>query len=191
MREAEITRKTKETSISASVNIDGTGASQVKTTVKFLDHLITLFSSHSMIDLRVEGDGELVHHIVEDVAITIGEALDKALGERNGIRRFGSAMVPMDDSLAYANIDLVKRPFSVLDLKIDKEGIEDMAGEDIYHFLRSLSTSLKSNIHVNVQYGTNDHHKVEAGVKALALSIREACALDSRRSGIPSSKGTM
>lgn len=191
MREAEITRKTKETSISASVNIDGTGASQVKTTVKFLDHLITLFSSHSMIDLRVEGDGDLVHHIVEDVAITIGEALDKALGERNGIRRFGSAMVPMDDSLAYANIDLVKRPFSVLDLKIDKEGIEDMAGEDIYHFLRSLSTSLKSNIHVNVQYGTNDHHKVEAGVKALALSIREACALDSRRSGIPSSKGTM
>lgn len=142
MRLGEIVRETKETNISAKVNIDGIGESNVKTTVKFLDHIVTSLSTHSLIDIEIDATGDLIHHIAEDVAIVLGEALSRGLGERAGITRFGSALVPMDDSLAFASVDLVKRPYSVIDLKIDKEGIEDMVGEDIVHFLQSLSTSL-------------------------------------------------
>ena len=191
MRKAKIVRKTKETNITAEVNIDGIGDAKVKTGIKFLDHMVASLAKHSMIDIKLQGKGELVHHLVEDVGITLGEALGKALGNRAGIARFGSAYVPMDDSLAYAAIDLVKRPYSVLELKIDKDGIEDIPAEDIYHFLQSLATALQANIHVIVQYGQNDHHKVEAGFKALALSMRQACTVDARRKGLPSLKGKM
>ena len=191
MRRAKIVRKTEETNITAEVNIDGIGDAKVKTGIKFLDHMIASIGKHSMIDIKLQGSGDLVHHLVEDVGITLGEALDKALGNRAGIARFGSAYVPMDDSLAYAAIDLAKRPYSVLELKIDKDGIEDIPAEDIYHFLQSLATSLQANIHVIVQYGQNDHHKVEAGFKALALSMRQACTVDARRKGLPSLKGKM
>ena len=191
MRLGEIVRETKETNISAKINIDGIGESDVKTTVKFLDHIVTSLSTHSLIDIEIDATGDLIHHIAEDVAIVLGEALSRGLGERAGITRFGSALVPMDDSLAFASVDLVKRPYSVIDLKIDKEGIEDMVGEDIVHFLQSLSTSLSANLHVSVQYGNNDHHKVEAGFKALAISLRNACSLDERRIGLPTSKGKM
>ena len=191
MRRAKIVRKTEETNITAEVNIDGIGDAKVKTGIKFLDHMVASLAKHSMIDIKLQGKGELVHHLVEDVGITLGEALGKALGNRAGIARFGSAYVPMDDSLAYAAIDLVKRPYSVLELKIDKDGIEDIPAEDIYHFLQSLATALQANIHVIVQYGQNDHHKVEAGFKALALSLRQACTVDARRKGLPSLKGKM
>ena len=191
MRKAKIVRKTKETDISVDVDIDGSGDAKVKTGIKFLDHMVASLAKHSMIDIRLEGRGDLVHHLVEDVGITLGGTLDKALGNRAGIVRFGSAYVPMDDSLAYAAIDLVKRPYSMLELKIDKDGIEDVPAEDIYHFLQSLATSLQANIHVIVQYGQNDHHKVEAGFKALALSLRQACTVDARRKGFPSLKGKM
>ena len=191
MRKAKIVRKTKETNITAEVNVDGIGDAKVETGIKFLDHMIASIAKHSMIDIKLQGKGDLVHHLVEDVGITLGEALGKALGNRAGIARFGSAYVPMDDSLAYAAIDLVKRPYSVLELKIDKDGIEDIPAEDIYHFLQSLATALQANIHVIVQYGQNDHHKVEAGFKALALSLRQACTVDARRKGLPSLKGKM
>jgi imidazoleglycerol-phosphate dehydratase len=191
LRKAKIVRKTKETNITAEVNVDGIGDAKVKTGIKFLDHMIASIAKHSMIDIKLEGKGDLVHHLVEDVGITLGEALGKALGNRAGLARFGSAYVPMDDSLAYAAIDLAKRPYSVLELKIDKDEIEDIPAEDIYHFLQSLATSLQANIHVIVQYGQNDHHKVEAGFKALALSLRQACAVDARRKGFPSLKGKM
>ncbi|MBM3897546.1 MAG: imidazoleglycerol-phosphate dehydratase HisB [Thaumarchaeota archaeon] len=191
MRKAKIVRKTKETYVSVNVSIDGTGDAKVKTGIKFLDHMVASLAKHSMIDIKLQGKGDLVHHLVEDVGITVGEALDKALGNRAGIARFGSAYVPMDDSIAYAAIDLVKRPYSVLELKIDKDSIEDIPAEDIYHFLQSLAMSLQANIHVIVQYGQNDHHKVEAGFKALAISLKQACAIDARRKGLPSLKGKM
>ena len=192
-RKASIKRSTKETSVQVSINLDGTGKTSIKTGINFLDHLIVSFGKHSMMDLKVDAksnDG-IQHHLIEDTAITIGQTIDKALSSRSGITRFSYASVPMDESLAEASIDLVKRPFQVADLKIDKEGIEDMPAEDIYHFIQSFSTSLQANIHVIVEYGNNDHHKVEAAIKAMALSMREAMSPDSRRDGTPSSKGMM
>tara|TARA_B100000949_G_C14258325_1_gene441629 strand:- start:319 stop:753 length:435 start_codon:yes stop_codon:yes gene_type:complete len=142
-----------------------------------------------MIDIDLNAKGDFIHHVAEDVGITLGECLGKALGDRKGINRFGSAIVPMDDSSASVNIDLAKRPYSVVNLKIEKDGVEDMVREDIEHFVRSLATALQSNIHINVQYGENDHHKTEAAFKALALSLRMAMKLDPQRMGTPSSKG--
>ncbi len=206
LREAEVSRKTKETDIRVNVQLEGNGNIKADTSIKFLDHIITSFATHSLIDIQIEATGDLIHHTAEDVALALGEAINKALGDRKGIKRFGFAMVPMDDALsysaidlvknledaaAYSAVDLVKRPFQVADLKIDKEGIEDMAAEDIYHFIQSFSQSLQANIHVIVKYGNNDHHKVESAIKCIALAIRNAISTDSDRTGTPSSKGVM
>ena len=191
LREAIVTRKTKETNIIVKVQLEGSGNVKVNTSIKFLDHLVTSFATHSLIDIQIEATGDLVHHIAEDVALTLGEAINKALGDRKGIKRFGFAIIPMDDALAYSAVDLVKRPFQVAELKIDKEGIEDMPAEDIYHFIQSFSQSLQANIHVIVKYGNNDHHKVESAIKCIALAIRNAISTDSNRTGTPSSKGVM
>ncbi len=191
MREAQFERKTSETEVNVRVNLDGEGKSSVKTGLKFLDHMLKTLSTHSLIDISITAKGDLKHHLVEDVAIGLGEALKSALGNREGINRFGSSMVPMDCSLAIAAIDLVKRPYSVIDLKIEGKVIEDIKTEDIYHFLKSLSSSLEANLHLQVQYGSNDHHKIEATFKALALSLRQATSIDSRRKGIPSAKGAI
>ncbi|MCP8317581.1 MAG: imidazoleglycerol-phosphate dehydratase HisB [archaeon] len=191
MREAQFERKTSETEVKVRVNLDGKGKSSVKTGLKFLDHMLKTLSTHSLIDISITAKGDLKHHLVEDVAIGLGEALKNALGNREGINRFGSSMVPMDCSLAIAAIDLVKRPYSVVDLKIEGKAIEDIKTEDIYHFLKSLSSSLEANLHLQVQYGSNDHHKIEAAFKALALSLRQATSIDSRRKGVPSAKGAI
>jgi imidazoleglycerol-phosphate dehydratase len=191
MRKGEVHRKTRETEVSVKVNIDGEGKAEVSTGVSFFDHLITSFATHSMIDINAEVNGDLHHHVVEDLTIGLGEALNKALGAREGIVRFGNAAVPMDCSLAFAAVDLVKRPYSKVDLKTRGKKIEDMPIEDINHFFETLATSLCANIHIFVQYGSNDHHKVEATVKALALSLRKAIELDQRRKGVPSSKGVI
>ncbi|MFQ6081518.1 MAG: imidazoleglycerol-phosphate dehydratase, partial [Candidatus Bathyarchaeia archaeon] len=127
----------------------------------------------------------------EDVAICLGEALRKALGDGKGIHRFGYAIVPMDDSLAFAAIDLAKRTCAKIDLKFEGKNIEDMPCEDIYHFLETLASSLQANLHLWIQCGANDHHKAEAAFKALALSLRRAVAIDPRRKGAPSSKGVI
>lgn len=191
MRTDEVYRKTRETEVTIKVNLDGEGKIEVETGVSFFDHLITSFATHSLIDLTAKVKGDLKHHAIEDLAIGLGEALNKALANREGITRFGYAAVPMDDSLAFAAIDLVKRPYAVIDLKLRGKKIEDMATEDIVHFFETLSTSLSANIHVWVQYGGNDHHKAEAAIKALALAFKQAIALDPRRKGIPSSKGAI
>jgi imidazoleglycerol-phosphate dehydratase len=191
MRKDEVYRKTKETEVSVKVNLDGTGKVEVKTGVPFLDHMVTSLATHSMIDITAKVTGDLRHHSVEDLAIGLGEALSKALGTREGIARFGYAAAPMDCSLAFAAVDLVKRPYFKIDLKLRGKKIEDMPTEDINHFLESLATSLCANVHVYVQYGSNDHHKAEAAVKALALSLRQAAAIDPRRKGVPSSKGVI
>jgi imidazoleglycerol-phosphate dehydratase len=191
MRTDEVYRKTRETEVTVKVNLDGEGKIEVETGVAFFDHLITSFATHSLIDLTARVKGDLKHHAIEDLAIGLGEALNKALTDREGITRFGYAAVPMDEALAFAAIDLVKRPYAVIDLKLRGKKIEDMATEDIVHFLETLATSLIANIHVWVQYGGNDHHKAEATIKALALSFKQAIALDPRRKGIPSSKGVI
>ena len=191
MRTSEVYRKTRETEVQVKVNLDGEGKASVATDVPFLDHMITSLATHSLIDITASVKGDLVHHCVEDLAIGLGEALNKALGTREGITRFGSAGAPMDCSLAFAAVDLVKRPYFKIDLKLRGKKVENMPTEDISHFFESFVTSLGSNVHVYVEYGSNDHHKAEAAVKALALSLRQAVAIDPRRKGVPSSKGVI
>jgi len=191
MRTEEIYRKTKETEVQVKVNLDGEGKANIATGVPFLDHMLTSLATHSLVDITTSVKGDLVHHCVEDLAISLGEALNKALGTREGIARFGNAAAPMDCSLAFAAVDLVKRPYFKIDLKLRGKKVEDMPTEDIVHFFESFATSLGSNLHVFVEYGNNDHHKAEAAVKALALSLRQATAIDPRRKGIPSSKGVI
>lgn len=193
-RVAEIKTKTKETTVRVNVNLDGTGKSSVLTGVKFLDHMITSFSAHSLIDIQIHAKGDLKHHIIEDTALALGKALSKALGSRNGITRFGSAFAPMDESLAFASVDLVKRTYFVQNgVEFRRNYVEDIAREDLAHFFRSLCDSLQCTIHIKIEYGSNDHHKAEACFKALALSIRQAVSIDPRRglASVPSSKGKM
>ena len=146
-----------------------------------------------MMDLKViakSNDG-IEHHLIEDTAITIGQAIDKALGMRSGITRFSYASVPMDESVAEASIDLVKRPFWKSTLLIKRNKIEDMSKEDLEHFFQSLLQNLNSCIHLTVKYGDNDHHKVEAAIKSLAVAFRNASTKDKKQKGIPSTKGSM
>jgi imidazoleglycerol-phosphate dehydratase len=192
MRNAEIDRKTKETHVQVSVSLDGKGSAVNQTQVRFLDHMLDSLATHSLIDLEVKAEGDLQHHIVEDVALALGSALNKALGDRSGIRRFGYSIVPMDDALALAAVDLVRRPFASVQLQIERTMIEDTPREDLEHFLPSLSTTLEATLHVKVLEGANDHHKVEAAFKAFSIALGNAIAFDTRRSlQTPSSKGVM
>ncbi|RDJ31696.1 MAG: imidazoleglycerol-phosphate dehydratase HisB [Crenarchaeota archaeon] len=192
-RKSTIKRSTKETDVSVSVNLDGTGKTNIKTGINFLDHLIVAFGKHSMMDLKVnaKSNDKITHHLIEDTAITIGSAIDKALGNRSGITRFSYASVPMDESLAEASIDLVKRPFYNLNLTMKRTKVEDISREDIEHFFQSLLQNLNCCIHLTVKYGDNDHHKVEAAMKSLAVAFRTASSKDKKQKGIPSTKGSM
>ena len=192
-RTSTIKRTTKETDVSASVNLDGTGKISVNTGISFLDHLITSFAKHSMMDLQVKAKSrdKIEHHLIEDTAIAIGSAVDKALGNRAGITRFSFASVPMDESLAEVSLDLVKRPFHKVDLKIKRNNIEGMSKEDIEHFFQSLTQNLNSCVHISVKYGENDHHKIESAIKSLAVALRIASSADKKQKGIPSTKGAM
>ena len=192
-RKASIKRNTKETSIQVTVNLDGMGKTTINTGIKFLDHLIVSFGKHGMMDLKVDAksnDG-IEHHLIEDTAISIGLAIDKALANRSGIVRFSYASVPMDESLAEASVDLVKRPFWKLTLLIKRNKIEDISKEDLEHFFQSLLQNLNSCIHLTVKYGENDHHKVEAAIKSLAVAFRSSASIDKKQKGIPSTKGSM
>jgi len=189
MRSSTFQRKTSETEITTSVNLDGIGKSNVQTGIKYLDHMLTSLSTHSLIDIDLQAKGDLIHHIAEDVALSLGKCIGDALGDRSGIMRFGSASIPMDDALASASVDLVKRPSAVVDLQMSELNIEDMATEDVLHFFQSLATSIPANIHLRVEYGENQHHKVEALFKALAVSLRQAISNDPRRDNLPTSKG--
>jgi len=192
LRKVAVKRETAEVKISVRLNLDGKGNVKVVTGNRFLNHLLTTLARHSLIDLEVKASGDLKHHLSEDIGLALGEAVNKALGDKRGIRRFGSAHVPMDDSMARAVIDLGGRAYPSIDLKIQSNEIEDLKTEDIDHFFVSLAHSSKSNIHLTVLYGTNDHHKVEASTKALALALREACSSELRaRKTIPSTKGEL
>jgi len=187
-RIAEVKRKTKEVDIRVKVNLDGTGEFEGRTGSAFIDHMLRTLSKHSRIDITVEALGDLKHHIIEDVAIMLGRALDTALGEKIGIKRFGFAYIPMDDALARAVIDLGGRAYNRIELRLKGSIIEDTKSEDIIHFLESLSQSLQCNMHMRVLYGSNDHHRVEAAVKALAISLKTAVSMTGMRD-VPSAKG--
>ena len=192
-RKARIERVTKETAVTVEVNIDGTGKTSIKTGLPFIDHLITAVGKHAMIDITLSGksnDG-IVHHLAEDVAIALSQTIDKALGDRAKVRRFGYALVPMDEALAYVSIDLVKRQFQNVQLKLTRDSIEGVPREDLEHFVRSLAQNLNACTHMVVQSGDNDHHKVEATLKAFAVALRMACEIDCKRKGVPSTKGAM
>ncbi len=192
-RKSSIKRTTKETQITVSINIDGSGKTSIDTGISFLDHLITSLGKHSMTDLKVKAkslDG-IEHHLIEDTGIAIGSAIDKALGRRTSITRFSYASVPMDESLAEASIDMVKRPFYKLSLQTKRNKIEGMSKEDIEHFFQSLLQNLQCCVHLTVKYGENDHHKIEAAIKSLAVALRMATTIDKKQKGIPSTKGSM
>ena len=192
-RLGRINRKTKETEVSVTVNLDGNGKISVKTGISFLDHLITSLGKHAMLDLKLSAaskDG-IAHHVIEDTAIALASAMDSALGSRSGITRFGYASVPMDESLAEASLDLVKRQYHKIDLGIERNQIEGISKEDLEHFFSSFAQNLNSCIHVTVKYGKNDHHKIEAAIKAFAVAWRAAASYDKKQKGIPSTKGAM
>ena len=192
MRKINAQRKTKEVDITLELNVDGTGNADVKTGIKFLDHMLLTLAKHGLFDLQVNATGDLTHHVAEDVALVLGEALNKAINQGKGIKRFGSAYVPMDESLARATVDLGGRPYSILNLRLLQSEIEDMKTEDMEHFFESLAQAAKVNIHVTLLYGSNQHHKIEAAMKALALALREAFTVEPRLGDqIPSAKGVL
>lgn len=192
-RTSKLKRETKETSITVQVSLDGSGKTSVTTGIDFFDHLITSFGKHAMIDLvvRAKSNDRIAHHLIEDTGIAIGSAIDKALGNRTGIVRFSYSSVPMDESLAESSVDLVRRPYGKINLSIKRAQIEGMSKEDIEHFFASLVQNLNSCIHINVRYGENDHHKIEAAIKSLAVALRIAASVDKKQKGIPSTKGSM
>ena len=193
-RTAEVSRKTGETDITIGVNLDGTGAADVATGIGFFDHMLTLLARHSLIDVSVRAKGDLevdAHHTVEDAGIVLGQALDKALGDRAGIRRYGQAAVPMDEALATSVIDLGGRPYLVYDAEYPAEQVGEFDIELVREFLIAMVNHVRMNLHVHVPYGANTHHIAEGIFKSLARALRQAVEIDPRAGGIPSTKGTI
>lgn len=192
-RTATLSRSTSETTIKLDVNLDGEGKAEISSGLKFLDHLITTFSKYSLVDIQadVKSNDSIVHHLIEDIAICLGQSLDKALGDRARIMRFGYAIVPMDDSRSNSAIDLVRRQYSKFELKLERNEVEGIAKEDIEHFFRSLLQNLVACTHILVEYGEDDHHKLESAIKSFAIAFRNGAAIDQRRKGLPSTKDMM
>ena len=192
-RTASVNRTTRETSIRMTLDLDGSGKSAIKTGIGFLDHLLDALGRHARFDVMLTCEGDLQvddHHTAEDCGLALGEALDRALGERRGVNRFGWALAPLDEALARAVVDLSGRPFADVTLDLQRESIGELACENIPHVLRSLATAARITLHVDVLKGENDHHRAEAAFKATALALRQAVA----RSGfddVPSTKGTL
>lgn len=193
-RSSEIARKTAETDIRLSLNLDGTGVPQVCTGVGFLDHMLTLFSRHSLIDLSVACEGDLhvdAHHTTEDIGICLGQAVDRALGDRAGIRRYGHAILPMDETLVTCAVDLGGRPFFVWNAPMPTQKVGDFDTELVVDFWQGFTTSARLNLHVLLHYGRNSHHVSEAIFKGLARALRDALEHDARHAGVPSTKGVL
>lgn len=192
-RTAKIERSTRETTVSVTIDLDGSGAAEVSTGVGFFDHLLTSLSHHSLIDMTVSTDGDLEvddHHTVEDTALVLGEALSEALGDRAGIVRFADAKVPMDEALAEAVLDVSGRPYAVIDLPFTTDRIGNLTTQNIPHALEAFTRTAGLTLHLSAR-GANDHHIAEAAFKALARALRGAVAFDPRRLGVPSTKGTL
>lgn len=192
-RTATADRATRETSVRVQLTLDGSGTTDIRSGIGFLDHLLDSLGRHARFDLTLECRGDLHvddHHSAEDCALVLGEALDRALGERRGVERFGWAYAPLDEALARAVLDLSGRPYADVNLDLQRDKVGELACENIPHVLRSLATAARITLHVDVLKGDNDHHKAEAAFKAVALALRQAVALTSSQD-IPSTKGTL
>jgi imidazoleglycerol-phosphate dehydratase len=193
-RIAQVHRKTNETNISVSLNIDGTGKAEIDTGIGFLDHMLHHIAVHGLFDLDISASGDLYvdsHHTIEDVAIALGQAFRKALGDKKGIVRSAHVFMPMDETLALVAIDLSGRPHSYIDVEWNTPMVGTIPTSMFEHFFESFAVSSRSNLHAHVMYGRDDHHKAEALFKALARALDAATQIDPRRVGIPSTKGTL
>jgi imidazoleglycerol-phosphate dehydratase len=192
-RTATVQRRTAETSVDLTLNVDGSGRASVATGIGFLDHLLVAFTRHARIDLELKCVGDLHvddHHTTEDVALAFGQSLDQALGDRRGVARFGHALVPLDEALSRAAIDLSGRPFADITLGLTRNCIGQLTCDNVSHVLRSFASAARLTLHVDVLKGDNDHHRAESAFKATAVALREAV----RRSGfddVPSTKGVL
>ncbi|MEZ4645142.1 MAG: imidazoleglycerol-phosphate dehydratase HisB [Chloroflexota bacterium] len=193
MRTATVHRQTGETDITITINLNGSGQHEISTGVGFLDHMLTAVAVHGLLDLRVQASGDLhidSHHTIEDVGIVLGQALDKALGDRKGINRVGHAYVPMDEALGFVALDFSGRPYTVFQAEWATPAIGQFPTDLVQHFFESVAVHGRITLHAKVN-GRNDHHKAEALFKALARALRTAVELDPRRTGIASTKGTL
>jgi imidazoleglycerol-phosphate dehydratase len=195
MRSAQITRKTAETDISVTVNLDGSGTYDNRTGVGFFDHMLDQLARHALIDMRVAATGDLHiddHHTVEDTGIALGQALAQAMGDKRGIRRYGACLLPMDDALVRAALDLSGRPFLVWDVALPTQKIGTFDTELVREFFQALTTHAGITLHVHMLEGFNSHHIAEAAFKAVARALRDALEVDPRKAdAIPSTKGTL
>ena len=192
-RTADVQRKTLETDVEIQLDLDGTGAAHIATGIGFFDHMLTALAHHGMLDLDITTDGDLEvdeHHTVEDTALVLGQAFADALGDRTGIARYGDATVPMDEAVATCAVDVGGRPYAVLDLPFRTERIGNLGTQMIPHALEAFARTAGFTLHLSAT-GRNDHHIAEAAFKALARALRTAVAIDPRRQGIASTKGTM
>ncbi len=192
-RTATMDRKTNETDIVLTLNLDGSGQADINTGIGFLDHMLTSLVRHGGFDLKLQCQGDLEvddHHTAEDCSIALGTAFDQALGDRRGITRFGFAFAPLDEALARAVVDLSGRPFAALDLGLTQGKIGDLACENVPHMIQSLAMNGRATIHLDVLRGDNDHHRAEAAYKALALALKQAVQQDGSKT-IPSTKGVL
>jgi imidazoleglycerol-phosphate dehydratase len=193
-RSAQVQRDTAETQIRLTLELDGTGRAEVATGIGFFDHMLTLLAKHSLMDLTIQAQGDLqvdAHHTVEDVGICLGKALAQALGDKSGIRRYGSATLPMDEALATAAVDLSGRAFCVWHVDLPPEVLGTFNAPLAEEFWRAVSSAGAFNLHVLCYYGRNSHHVIEAIFKAAARALRQAVEFDSRMIGVPSTKGVL
>ncbi|MEJ2110552.1 MAG: imidazoleglycerol-phosphate dehydratase HisB [Acidobacteriota bacterium] len=187
-------RKTSETDISLTLNLDGTGKATLNTGVQFLDHMLALFSKHGIFDLEVSCKGDLgvdAHHSIEDIGICLGSALDEALGDKAGLTRFAHAYFPMDETLVRVAMDLSGRPYLVYNVKAERERVGELDSDLIEEFWKAVITHARINVHIELLYGRNMHHIFEAMFKAAARALNEASRIDPRIQGIPSTKGVL
>jgi imidazoleglycerol-phosphate dehydratase len=194
VRKAQIKRKTTETDVSVELDLDGNGTGLIDTSVPFLDHMLNLFTRHGLLDLAVRSHGDTAiddHHLVEDVGICLGQAVKKALGDRKGITRYGSATIPMDESLCSIAMDLSGRPYLIWNAELGKQRIGEFDPALLREFFKSFSDHSGITLHINLAYGTNNHHMAEAIFKAFARAFRQAVAIDGRMQGVPSTKGSL
>tara|TARA_B100002003_G_scaffold70060_1_gene65404 strand:+ start:166 stop:753 length:588 start_codon:yes stop_codon:yes gene_type:complete len=195
MRKASITRKTKETEIFCEVNLDGTGKSKIKTGIGFFDHMLEIFSHHSLIDLKLNAEGDIkvdLHHTVEDCGYSIAQAIHKSLDDKKGIRRYGFFYIPMDECLSRCVIDFCGRSELIWNVQLDLEKIGEMDTELFKEFFKAFVNEIKCNLHIENIYGRNNHHIIESCFKSFARSIRQAVEIDQRMKNIvPSSKGVL
>lgn len=192
-RRGERNRQTKETRIALAIELDGSGTTEIATGLGFFDHMLDAFARHGRFDLTVHATGDLHvddHHLVEDVALTLGAAIDEALGERRGIERYGHVYVPMDEALARAVWDLSGRPFSVVSLGFHRQRLGQVATENLTHFFQSLAVASRSALHVDLLRGDNDHHRAEAAFKAVGIALRRATRVGPVFD-VPSTKGSL